>query len=307
MKKIKNELKKLYLKIFNKPKYFDFRTTLREEKKRKRLTPDFTNKIKSITEKINSKDTLNFKHSGHLGDLLYALPVIKELSKTKTCNLYIQLNADYDGYYHKHPSGGKMISERSYQMLLPLLKEQDYISDISILEQQEIDVDLDVFREMPCSLQFHSVRWYFQITGIQSDLNLPYLDVKPHNTIRNKIVIVRTFRAKNPYLDYSFLKDHDNLLFLGTKNEYQELQKTLPNLEFYDTKDFLELAQIIKASKFYISNQTFAYAVAEGLKVNRILEANPDFPVIFPIGGNGHDVYFQHHFEALFKKYNLVL
>ena len=31
-------------------------------------------------------------HAGHLGDVLNSLPVIKELSKTHNCNLYIQAN-----------------------------------------------------------------------------------------------------------------------------------------------------------------------------------------------------------------------
>lgn len=57
------------------------------------------------------------------------------------------------------------------------------------------------------------------------------------------------------------------------------------------------MAQIIKACRFYIGNQTFAYTLAEGLKVSRLLEAYPDFPVVFPTSKNGYDFYFQQHFE----------
>lgn len=194
-----------------------------------------------------------------------------------------------------------MISERSFNMLLPLLKEQSYLNSVTVYTNQTIDVDLDFFRALPISNQFHSFRWYYHLVGKQADMTLPYLDVKPHNTIKDKIVIVRTFRARNVFIDYSFLKHYDNLLFLGTKDEYEDLKQSVPNLEFYDVKDFLELAQIIKSCKFYLSNQTFAYAIAEGLKVPRLLEAYPDYPVMFPTTTNGADFYFQEHFEAYFK------
>ena len=36
------------------------------------------------------KNELNFLHSGHMGDIINALPVIKQLSKTHKCNLFIQ-------------------------------------------------------------------------------------------------------------------------------------------------------------------------------------------------------------------------
>ncbi|MNY51403.1 hypothetical protein D3C86_1869870 [compost metagenome] len=76
----------------------------------------------------------------------------------------------------------------------------------------------------------------------------------------------------------------------------------VPNLEFYDVKDFYEMAQIIKSSKFFLGNQSFAYALADGLKVPRLLEANPEFPVVHPIGEKAYDFYFQEHFEFYFDK-----
>ena len=57
------------------------------------------------------------------------------------------------------------------------------------------------------------------------------------------------------------------------------------------------MAEILKASKFFIGNQAVAYPIAEALKVPRILEAEPDFPVVQPIGKNAFDFYYQPHFE----------
>ena len=86
------------------------------------------------------------------------------------------------------------------------------------------------------------------------------------------------------------------------KNEYDDLKKQVKNLEFYDCKDFLEMAEIIKASKFFVGNEGIGYAIAEALKVPRLLEASPDFPVIFPIGKKSFDFYHQIHFEKFFKE-----
>ena len=299
------ELLKFWYKITNNTsKYLEVKHAQREEKKRKSYDNSIAETLASFKKNITEKDEISFCHSGHLGDLIYALPVIKELSKTKKCNLYVKVNQPYNGQYFKHPSGNIMISERSYNMLLPLLKDQDYLNKIDIFNNQIIDVDLDFFRALPISNQFHSFRWYFHLVGKQADMTVPYLDVKPHTTIKDKIVIVRTFRARNVFINYQFLKNYDNLLFLGTKDEYEDLKKDVPNLEFYDVKDFLELAQIIKSCKFYLSNQTFAYAIAEGLKVPRLLEAYPDYPVMFPTSNNGFDFYFQQHFEDYFQQLN---
>jgi len=46
------------------------------------------------------------------------------------------------------------------------------------------------------------------------------------------------------------------------------------------------MAEIIKASRFYIGNMSFQYNMAEGLKIPRFLEASPDLPVVFPVGLN---------------------
>jgi hypothetical protein len=44
------------------------------------------------------------------------------------------------------------------------------------------------------------------------------------------------------------------------------------------------MAEIIKASKFFIGNMSLQYIISEALKVPRLLEASPDFPAAFPVG-----------------------
>ena len=46
------------------------------------------------------------------------------------------------------------------------------------------------------------------------------------------------------------------------------------------------------------------YPIAEALKVPRLLEACPDFPVVQPVGNDAYDFYFQPHFEKWFNYLN---
>jgi hypothetical protein len=47
-------------------------------------------------------------------------------------------------------------------------------------------------------------------------------------------------------------------------DDYEDLKKEVPNLEFYDCNDFLEMAQIIKSSKFFLGNLSLGNSIAEG-------------------------------------------
>ena len=55
-------------------------------------------------------------------------------------------------------------------------------------------------------------------------------------------------------------------------------------------------------SLLFIGNLSFGYALAEALKVPRLLESGPNFPLVYPNGENAYDFYFQSHFEELTKK-----
>lgn len=295
-------LAKYWYKYTDKKKYRSLKNELNRKKKIKRYAKEYGAIIESILYKTQHQKKLSFRHSGHLGDIVYSLPVIKELSKTHDCTLYIRAEKPMTSEYYKHPSGNVMLSKNIISKFLPLLQKQDYLNHVAFWKEEEIDIDLDLFRDLPVDFNFLSHRWYFHIAGVQPDLNQKYLEVSDHATIKDKVVIVRSLRAQNYFADYSFLSKYDNLLFIGITEEYEELKKSVPNLEFYDVKDFYEMAQIIKSSKFFLGNQSFAYALADGLKVPRLLEANPDFAVVYPIGENAYDFYFQQHFEYYFDK-----
>ena len=117
-----NLLNKLLMKIFNKDKYSAYKFKKNSDKKLDFYNQNIKDEILKIDNSLNNKDKINFLHSGHLGDMVYSLPLIKELSKTKECNLYIQINKKMKLYYHNHPSGNVMVNNKTAKLMLPLLK-----------------------------------------------------------------------------------------------------------------------------------------------------------------------------------------
>lgn len=261
-------------------------------------------KINEFSKCIESKNTISFLHYGHLGDIINSLPTIKLISRTKNCHLYIQSNKKIPSHAisKDHPFGDVYLTRNSILKLIPLLKQQRFLQKVEVFSNQKIDVDLNFFRELPINFNIDSVRWYSHLTGTFPDLSETYLNVTSNEKYKNFIVIMRSLRRQNDQIDYSFLSSYNKIVFLGLENEYKNLKEKLVNLEHYESNDFLELASIIKGAKLFIGNLSFGYALAEALKVPRLLESGPNFPLVYPNGCKAYDFYFQSHFESLVKK-----
>jgi len=296
-----NFFKKFWIKIINKRQYNELKISETIKKDKFFFHNSFEDQINNIQEKVNNNLPLNFLHSGHAADIVNVLPVIKELSNNHECNLYIKIDKPLTKYYHKHPAKDVYLNQKIFDMLVPLLKKQNYINKLDKFIDQKIDINFDLIRQMPLNLLFDNAKYSFVVTGLQPNLSLPFLKIDPHDKIKNKVIIQRTFRYRNSFINYKFLENYENLLFVGTKEEFEDMKLDVKNLEFYDCKDFLEMASIIKSSKFVIANSSIAFPIAEGLKVPRLLEACPHFPAAQPHGINAFDFYFQSHFEKWFK------
>jgi len=298
-------LKKIFYKLTGKKKYQSLKSKLTEDNRIKVLKSGFENKINDIREKLQKKE-ISFLHSGHLGDVINALPVLKELSKNHKCSLFLQVGKPLEEHIkgYKHEGDEIYMTKKMVDLVMPLLKNQNYLDKVEEYNDQSVDVDLDLFRKIPMNFNLDEIRWYFHLTGVHTDLSMQYLFANEHPTIKNKIVIMRSTRRKNKFINYKFMSKYKNILFLGLKDEYEDLKTEIPNLEFYDCRDFLEAAQIIRSSKFFIGNSSLGFTIAEGLKIPRIMESYPDFPVVYPNGNHGYDFYFQIDFEELCKKLN---
>jgi|TARA_B100001079_G_C15899445_1_gene293063 hypothetical protein len=64
------------------------------------------------------------------------------------------------------------------------------------------------------------------------------------------------------------------------------------------------VAKIVKSCKFFIGSRSVACPMSEALNIPRILEAEPNFPVVRPIGKDAFDFYYQPLFEKRCKYLN---
>ena len=110
---------------------------------------DYINKIQ---ETLKTKKEITFLHSGHIGDIINVLPIIREISKTHKCKLFVGINVPIPVHYNNHPGGKFYLNKKIYDMLYPLLKFQRYIDKIEIFNNQPVDINFDLIRELPVNL-----------------------------------------------------------------------------------------------------------------------------------------------------------
>ena len=232
-------IKKPFYKLTNKDKHFHYKMNLKKDAAIKQNIKTFETevekKIINIQKNIENKKELSFLHYGHLGDVVCSLPVIKELLKTHECNFYIQANKPLppNARHYKHFGDYVFLTDANINLLLPLFMNQTYFHKVDKYRNQEIDIDLNLVRKMPIDFRGDLIRWYSQLTGVHTDLSAPYLFVEPHKDIKDKVIIMRNTRRKNYLTNYKFLKKYDNLLFIGLNDEYKDLKKEVPNLEYF--------------------------------------------------------------------------
>ncbi len=252
------------------------------------------------------------------GDLIATLPGIREACRrlNATAEIYLWLDKHgkpYDGA--DHPYGGAMQSEYTCKMLKPLLEEQEYISLVKPWEGEKIIVDLDDLRQNIVGMPYGSLhRWPFYLwPDMSCDLSVRWInafgsdfefDEATPQYHTDKIIINRTSRYHNHYINYFFLREHQSkLLFAGLKEERDAFCKQWElDIPLLDVDDFLELARYIQSCRFFIGNQSMCFGIAEAIKVPRLLEVCPYAPNVIPTGKDAFDFQRQEALEFLFKE-----
>lgn len=216
-----------------------------------------------------------FKHQGSIGDIIYSLPAIK------ACG-----------------GGGLWISKPSpYVNAHRLFESQSYIEGV----MQDINghrprhlYNLDMFRDIELKHRMkgdvkHLAEYFLQFVDKEFDLSQPWLEVEKVRAA--SIVISRTHRYHDAEeIDWSLLKAREgDCAFVGWYGEFKLFRKvTGLDPTFYLSTGFLDIAQVIAGCNLFIGNQSACFAVAEALKVNRVLEVYRANPNCMPQSSNGH-------------------
>lgn len=259
---------------------------------------------------------INFKHSGHLGDIIYSLPFLKAVLKkfnADKASFIISKNKKYfppPGQHHI--CGPVWISQEMFDFIYPLLIHQDYIHDVQFIEEHlipENNINLDIFRSQNIiNLAAGSLKdYYFKAYGLAKRSNEFWIKSQNSNVIKNyDVIISRSTRYTNSAINYLILDDICNISkgFLGTNFEYQQFL-----LEFPESKiDYIHVANSFEASVYlskcnlFIGNQSFFFSIAEGMQINRLLETCELCPNVISDGGVSGQFLTNHSFVNLLNE-----
>jgi len=280
-----------------------------------------------------------FKFSQFPGDLINFLPGIKHVCErdNKQAILILGLDINWQSVGALTRKSPATISKETFESLKPLLLSQPYIAQVLSWEEFAPDtyklwcdffkilrtpkemiefhdlyfshtfVDLDKIYLTPTNIPYGNIhRWpWYCYPDMACDLSKPWLDVEPDDTYQDYIVINRTQRSRNESINYKFLKNYEKVLFVGHPDECVQFQKETQALILYqETTNILQLATVIRSCKFFIGNQSLAFALAEAMKVPRILETCSYLPNVIPSGEKAFDFYFQSTLEYYFNFLN---
>ena len=253
------------------------------------------------------KDTVSFKHSGQIGDIIYSLPALAALTdkySNTAAHLYLDLTSRFQRIGFSLTKN-TLLNQKLFDVIEPLLAIQPYISSVTVYKNEDIDFDLDLFRHKILFLSCGDItKWYQYLFPVSYDTSKPWITVdKTDNVADSAIVIAKSPRMSNPLIDWSFLVKYPKVYFVGINEEYEAIKEIIPKIEWIKTKDYLELARVISGAKLFIGNQSSPFSVAEGLKVPRLLCLPVQTPVATPAGNSCAVFCVQSCFESLVKDF----
>lgn len=243
---------------------------------------------------------LVFKHSGRLGDIVYALPLVKKMAEMQGSPADFYIPSDVPsrlGGDVYHPGGDAMVGPTLFAFIQPLLAVQPYLRKVHFVKTSELPseyIDLDAFKTSGLNLKAGLIQgWYRKAFGVAFPIEAPWLSMPTDAAAASSaepafnVLIGRTTRFCNTSINYGFLDTIENVGFIGLKYEYEVFAERhgLSSLRHVEVSDALELARWMYDCRVYVGNQSVNFAIADGLKVPRALEAFEPVPVASPVGG----------------------
>jgi len=225
----------------------------------------------------------SFYISGEYGDIIYSLPSLKKIGN---CDLYI------GGNFDEFPNF-KELDYNDVQDFKKILIQQDYINNVyysktcpsnctnlnyfknNFIEwhkEQLTDEQIDVVRTT------NLTKLFSDLLSIYRD---PYRDKWLTNNNKNisntnHIIINRTFKYNNPLFPWKKIVESfgEYIYFVGYEEEYEKFVAENGFVKYKKTESVNDLFNVISSCSVFIGNQSFAYALAEGLKKNCIQETD---------------------------------
>ena len=229
--------------------------------------------------------------SGHIGDLIYSLSATKKASELHGEKIDFHIGFREQNTTPNHPGGGYCMNPISYAYIKPLLEFQPYIQSVQMNAHPDIVYDFDKFRRHNLNLAAGDLRrnQFLVYPELMCDLHEPCIEAtEPIPYFADKILLNFSSRYRNYDINYFPLKEH-KCVFFGYESEYIAFtDRWQLDCELIKCQDALMLATILGSSKAFIGNQSSTYAIAEQMKVKRLLEVCVQSPNVIPVN-NGFD------------------
>lgn len=205
-------------------------------------------------------------NGGFLGDFIQSLSVICENfyeTGGRKGILYIS-NIDHDF------NNG---IENTYNDIYPVIKNQKYIQEFKIYNNEHYDINLSIWRK---SNLVHKTNWY-NIYNTTYNVNWgkhKWLEI-PYNDKWKDKVIINTTNYRFPHdIDFNLLNElyPNNLIYVSSNNDNYEYfkNKIQLDMEYYQVNNFLELATIINSCKLFVGSLSAPLTIAHALHKERI-------------------------------------
>jgi len=212
-------------------------------------------------------------HSGDLGDIIAALPILKQLGGGNIILTDAPPNA-------RGPRA--TMKGRRFDVLSPLLRAQLYVHEVTWMDEPEgITHDLTTFRVHRWLKGETLTDWQARTLGLSPDdysggwLTVPKVESNGH------VVMARSPRYHNYFFPWDQLvRNYPTAIFVGFEDEYNALRLATQwkPLKWHPTYDLLELAELIAGAKLTICNQSAPFWIAAGLGVPLIQETYEQHP-----------------------------
>ncbi len=245
-------------------------------------------------------------HSGNMGDIIHALPAIRELGITR---LVLNIVSD-------PPLGGRVLTETGARFLVPLLLTQAPLTCIEIaavpislsqgfgkpaetamvrgLPLEHIDPSLlgvdyvfDRFRLQPLDRR-HLVTSHSDAVGATARGHEPWIILPSAPSVaRNGIILSLTPRYRNKDISVfkRVLAGFGPITKVGLPEE-SWVYADIPG-DMLTAPDALDLAQRINQAALFIGGQSLPHAIAEGLKAPRLVDSPSQMLTSWPLGARG--------------------
>lgn len=219
---------------------------------------------------------MRYLAGGKMGDFIHMMFVCEYIFSTTGEKADIYLSNSGDAFEY-----GVNIA---YEDLKPIMQTQSFVNTFNIYNGEQIDVDLNKFRESPYLYQSNWLEIYSNtfLQGVKIPTEYSWIDLPKDNKYSNSLMINRSIT--NNIIDNDTMIGYETLI---QDNKFDAIyflcfnEKQFDNFPLKDKVKILKVDTLydffikIRSCKFFIGNQSGPFAWASSMNIPRALETHP--------------------------------